>query len=126
MENKRGKILIVDDSMDQIDFLTEILVENYDTSSAFNGKQAIEMARKSPQPDLILLDIIIPAPDGYEVCSILQSDQMTSDIPVILVTGLSGDNRRKNGLPPGVSGYINKPYNIHNLQKEIQKHINIR
>ena len=123
MNKKREKILIVDDSIDQIDFLTELLVGNYDTISAFNGKQAIELARKSPQPDLILLDIIIPAPDGYEVCSILQSDKKTSDIPVILITGLSGDINKKNGLPPGATSYINKPYNIKDLQSEIQKHI---
>jgi len=111
--------------MDQIDFLTEVLIEHYDTISAFNGKQAIELARKSPQPDLILLDIIIPAPDGYEVCSILQSDEKTSDIPIILTTGLSGDINKKNGLPQGAAGYINKPYNIKNLQNEIQKFIKI-
>lgn len=122
MNNKRGKILIVDDSMEQIDFLTEILVGNYDTISAFNGNHAIELARNTPQPDLILLDIIIPSPDGYEVCSILQSDKRTSDIPVILISGLSNN---KKELPPGVAGYLNKPYSITHLQNEIEKNIRL-
>ena len=111
--------------MDQIDLLTEILVDNYDTVSAFNGKQAIEIASKSPQPDLILLDIIIPAPDGYQVCSILQSDKRTAHIPIILTTGLSGNNKSQDDLPPGVVGYINKPYNIRHLTTEIQNCINL-
>lgn len=125
MNNQKARVLIVDDSMDQIDLLTEILIDNYDTISAFNGKQAIEIAGKFPQPDLILLDIIIPAPDGYEVCSILQSDKRTSSIPIILTTGLSGNNKCKDDLPPGVVGYINKPYNIGELKNQIQNCFNL-
>jgi CheY-like chemotaxis protein len=121
LNKKRGKILIVDDSMEQIDLLTEVLIEDYDTISAFNGMQAIELARKIPQPDLILLDIIIPAPDGYEVCSILQSDEKTADIPVILITGLSGNNNKTKGLSAGIAGYINKPFNIKNLKDQIER-----
>lgn len=124
MIKERGKILIVDDSMDQIDLLTEILIEDYDTICAFSGKQALQMARREPQPDLILLDIIIPSPDGYEVCSILSSDEKTSKIPVILITGLSGNRPNGKKLPDVVAGLINKPYDIKTLKDLIKKSIN--
>ena len=62
MSSDKKNVLIVDDSMEQIDFLTEVLLENYNVISAFNGSKALELARNTPAPDLILLDIIIPAP----------------------------------------------------------------
>ncbi|MBI9100413.1 MAG: response regulator [Spirochaetaceae bacterium] len=122
MNKIKHRILIVDDSMEQLDLLTEILIEKYEIISAFNGHQALKLAEREPKPDLILLDIIIPAPDGYEVCSILKSNESTRHIPVIMITGLSRENL-KRGLPPGAAGYISKPYNVKQLNDMIANHL---
>ncbi|MDA3810277.1 MAG: response regulator [Spirochaetaceae bacterium] len=126
MNEIKSRILIVDDSMDQTDFLTEILIDKYDIICAYNGNQAIELAGKHPKPDLILLDIIIPEPDGYKVCSILKASDETKHIPIILITGLSSEHNARTGLKSGAIDYIKKPYDIQLMRNRIKRHLDLK
>ncbi len=103
------KILIVDDVAENIHFLMNILKEDYSIIAATNGEKALELARKEPHPDLILLDIMMPGMDGYEVCSTLKEDKATSGIPVIFVTALGEIADETKGLQLGAVDYLTKP-----------------
>ena len=84
--SKRAKLLIVDDVPSNIYLFTSILKEDYAIIAATNGEKAIKLAKKHPQPDMILLDIVMPDMDGYEVCKQLKEDPLTAHIPIIFVT----------------------------------------
>ena len=103
------KILIVDDNNLNIRLLTDILKdENFTVFSADNGLPVLEMTRRI-QPDVILLDIMMPGLDGFEVCKLLKSDQEVKDIPVIMVTAKTEGSDIKNALELGAFDYIKKP-----------------
>ncbi|MEN8188714.1 MAG: HD domain-containing phosphohydrolase [Thermodesulfobacteriota bacterium] len=105
----RQKVLIVDDVSDNIHFLMNILKDEYAIIAATSGKKAIELAIKEPQPDIILLDIMMPGMDGYEVCSRLKSVESTAQIPVIFVTALGETANENRGLKLGAVDYLTKP-----------------
>jgi putative two-component system response regulator len=84
-------ILIVDDTPENVDVLAGILHEHYQIKIALNGPKALKIAQSDPAPALILLDVMMPEMDGYEVCSQLQADERTQRIPVIFVTAKSED-----------------------------------
>ena len=86
---KKDAILVVDDSPENIDLLGEVLKQDYKIKVALNGEKALKIARSENPPDIILLDIMMPGMDGYEVCRRLKSDSRTQDIPVIFVTSMS-------------------------------------
>lgn len=110
MQNKlKQTILIVDDVPANIDVLSYILEEEYSLKVALNGYKAIEIAKTDPAPDLILLDVMMPDLDGFEVCRILKSDPHTSRIPVIFVTAKDTDIDEEKGLSLGGDDYISKP-----------------
>jgi len=85
---KQQTILIVDDERININVLAELLKPKYKILAALNGTQALKAARSANPPDLVLLDIMMPEMDGYEVCRQLKSDDTTKDIPVIFVTAM--------------------------------------
>jgi len=97
--NERQRVLIVDDTPENIMMLREALKEDVSISAATNGEKALALALKEPQPDLILLDVMMPEIDGYEVCERLKADPATRDIPVIFVTALSETGTRPGGSP---------------------------
>ncbi len=101
-------ILIVDDLPDNLDILSSILTATYRVKAANNGKAAIKIAQKSA-PDLILLDIMMPEMDGYEVCTQLKNDPRTRNIPVIFVTAMTETGNEEHGLSLGAVDYIIKP-----------------
>ncbi len=111
MENKqKHRILIVDDRQDNIKVLGALLAqEEYLIHAAQNGVQASEVI-KHITPDLILLDIMMPEMDGYELCRRLKNDSMTSDIPVIFISAKSEIEDEKRGLELGAADYITKPF----------------
>ncbi|MCC7278263.1 MAG: response regulator, partial [Chromatiaceae bacterium] len=82
----KERILIVDDTPDNIDLLVGVLQDDYEMMAAINGERALKVARSAAKPDMILLDIMMPGMDGYEVCRQLKADPATSDIPVIFIT----------------------------------------
>lgn len=110
MVKEAYKILVVDDRPDNVYFLqSRLQAENFLVITAFSGPEGIEKAKTS-KPDLILLDIMMPGMDGYEVCKILTNDEETKDIPIILVTAKVDSNDVAEGLKVGAFDYIKKPF----------------
>ena len=107
----KPSILIVDDTPENIDVLKETLKNVYIVRPALNGKSALKIAAAEPRPDLILLDIMMPEMDGYEVMRHLQADENTREIPVIFVTAISEMEGELKGLELGAVDYITKPIN---------------
>ena len=106
-----SKILVVDDNEDIVEMLTEILQDQgYNTIIARNGKEALAMV-DSDNPDLILLDAMMPAMNGYEVTHHLKSQDRTRLTPIIMLTGLSDFNDKMKGIELGVDDFIVKPFN---------------
>ena len=104
-----NSILIVDDSAMNISALTNILCADYVLHAEKNGDDAIETAKKH-RPDLIILDVVMPGIDGFEVITILKEAPETREIPVIFITGLSSAANEERGLALGAADYINKPF----------------
>lgn len=105
----QGIVLIVDDSPETITVLTEVLKDCYKTKIATNGASAIKAAARTPQPDVILMDVTMPGMDGYELCQALKNLPNTADIPVIFLTGKVGTQDEAKGFEVGAVDYINKP-----------------
>lgn len=117
-------ILIVDDEKSNIDVLNGILRPHYKIYIAKSGPEAIKRA-KANKPDLILLDIIMPEMDGFEVLSIMKEDDMTRDIPIIFITGLNNVNDEEKGFFLGAVDYITKPFNHSIVKARVKNHLQI-
>jgi signal transduction histidine kinase len=110
MNSKTNKrILIVDDERLNVNILTHMLREEYTIMAAINGKQALKAATSELRPDLVLLDVMMPEMDGYEVCRQLKANPKTADIPVIFVTALGLEQNETQGFEAGAVDYITKP-----------------
>lgn len=129
MENKNIKILIIDDIQDNLTTLQALIEEAFSETSIFqalNGVQGIEIAKKE-DPDVILLDIVMPGMDGFEVCQKLKKDKDLGEIPVVFVTALKGDKEsRIRGLEFGAEGFLAKPIDRYELIAQIQAMVKIR
>ncbi len=102
-------ILIVDDTAENLHVLSELLRPQYQVLAATSGAVALRIAHSAPKPDLILLDVMMPEMDGYEVLSVLQDSAETRDIPVVFVTALAETSDEELGLRLGAVDYITKP-----------------
>lgn len=102
-------VLIVDDVKSNIQMLSMILEDDYEIKSATNGPDALVLAKESPQPDLVLLDVEMPGMDGYKVLHKLKVDKATENIPVIFVTGNVDSEAEERGFLLGAADYITKP-----------------
>jgi diguanylate cyclase (GGDEF)-like protein len=121
----KNSILIVDDEKANLMVLNGLLSENYDVFMAKNGQSALEMVNEC-LPDLILLDIIMPDIDGYEVLAqIRKLENKIRNVPVIFITGLSGDANEEKGLVLGAADYINKPFNQAIVKLRVQSQLQI-
>ena len=120
--NLNYSILIVDDEKTNLNVLNHTLHREYVVYMARDGKTAIEIA-SDYLPDLILLDIIMPDMDGYEVISVLKSSEITKDIPVIFITGLDSSEDLEKGMALGAADYISKPFSATILKDKVSKHI---
>jgi len=109
-DENRNVVLIIDDETANIIALTNILSTEYDVFAAKNGADAIALAIEHV-PDIVLLDVLMPEMDGYEVIAELKSIEKTKDIPVIFITGLNNAEAEKKGLALGASDYMSKPFN---------------
>ena len=123
---QKKTILIVDDKSDNIAVLAAILKENYRLKVASNGKRALELMSTESKPDLVLLDIIMPEMDGYEVCKQLKSNPLTKDIPIIFTTALGDPKDEEKGLQLGAEDFIGKPYSPAIISKRIATHIELK
>lgn len=113
-ESNQQRILIVDDATENIDILGDAL-SDYKRMIALNGKKALELAMGNNPPDLILLDIIMPGMDGYEVCRRLKRNEKTREIPVIFLTAKTESESIIKGLKLGAADYVTKPFNLGEL-----------
>jgi len=109
MAASQPTILIVDDTPENLSVLGELLQPTYRVRAANSGRRALQIAHGSPQPDIILLDVMMPEMDGYAVLSELRNDPATRSIPVIFVTAMDGTQDEERGLDGGAVDYITKP-----------------
>jgi sigma-B regulation protein RsbU (phosphoserine phosphatase) len=122
--SKEQKILVVDDEPINIDVLTGVLKSQYALLVAKSGEHAIRVAN-SGKPDLILLDIMMPEMDGYEVCRRLKTDEATRDIPVIFITAMKEIEDEAKGLQIGAVDYITKPISPAILMARVQAQLSL-
>lgn len=116
----KGKILIVEDDRDIVEMVEyNLQEEGYVTISALNGEDGINLARRE-QPDLIILDIMLPVIDGFEVCRTLKSDDKTSHIPIIILSAKSQETDKVVGLELGADDYVTKPFSPRELIARIR------
>jgi len=118
------KILIVDDEKMNIIALAHFLKPEYDIIVTTESLAALETAEKH-QPDVILLDIIMPDIDGYEVIVKLKKSEITKNIPVIFISGLSNDENEEKGIELGAADYITKPFNKFLVRKRIETQLKL-
>lgn len=121
-QENRQKILVVDDTPENIDVLVGILKQDYQVKAAINGEMALKIVRAST-PDLILLDIMMPGIDGYEVCRRLKADHTTRHIPVIFITAKIGIQDEIHGLELGAVDYITKPISPPVVEARVKTHL---
>lgn len=122
--NEKGTILIVDDDPMNINILSGILEDKHEILFATNGKDALRIAQEE-SPDLIILDIVMPEMDGYEVCIRLKANPAVSDIPVIFITGLSDVADEAKGLEVGAVDYIIKPISPPIVLMRVSNHMKL-
>jgi putative two-component system response regulator len=125
-EQKRRKVLIVDDTPENIQVLMNLLRDEYAIVVATNGERALHLATAQPVPDIILLDVLMPGMDGYEVCTRLKRDPRTESIPVIFVTGLSDHADEQRGLDLGAVDYIHKPFTPTLVKARLRNHLELK
>ncbi|MGD9823382.1 response regulator, partial [Desulfobacter sp.] len=126
MDIKKQTILIVDDQPTNIHILAEALQPKYEIIAATNGLLALELARQDDQPDLILLDIMMPGIDGYEVCRRLKKSENTKDISIIFVTSHTASKKEEFGLNLGAADYISKPYSLPIVLARVRNHLRMK
>ncbi|MBF0411736.1 MAG: response regulator [Desulfamplus sp.] len=120
----RQKVLIVDDAVDNIKIFVNLLRDDYDTFFAKDGKSALKIVFDI-MPDIILLDIIMPEMDGYEVCRQLKSDRRVADIPVIFISAKNQVEDETLGLDLGAIDYITKPASPAILKARVRNHLQL-
>lgn len=116
----RTKILVVDDNSELLELLRLGLKDaGFNVATAANGFEALQKAR-SLEPDLIVLDLVLPELDGFAVCETLRNDPATAAIPIIVLTGLSSEFTRYAGLEAGADQYVTKPVTPTELVSKIE------
>jgi putative two-component system response regulator len=119
----KSSILVVDDTADNLTLMFGLLKNLYTVKGANNGERALKVARGNHPPDLILLDIIMPGLDGYEVCQELKSDPSTRDTPIIFLTALTDEAEEYRGLQMGAVDYITKPVSPAMFLARVKTHL---
>ncbi|MDM8522159.1 two-component system response regulator [Desulfococcaceae bacterium HSG8] len=119
------KILIVDDTKTNIDVLIQALRDHYKLGVALNGTKAIEYVMAN-HPDLILLDILMPGMDGFEVCQNLKKRLEFRDIPIIFITAMDSSGDKTRGFEMGAVDYITKPFDITEVKARVKTHLSLK
>ena len=109
MAEDRKTVLVVDDAPENIRVLTAILGPSYRVKAATSGEKALQVCGADPLPDLVLLDVVMPGIDGYEVCRRLKADARTAGVPVIFVTGTADEGDRARAGSLGAADFFVKP-----------------
>jgi PleD family two-component response regulator len=126
INKKKQTILIVDDMTTNLLILSDLLKDEYQIKIAKNGQKALDIVHSSDEVDIILLDIMMPDIDGYEVCRQLKSNPKTKNIPIIFVTAKDNDADEEYGLNLGAIDYITKPFNKAIVKLRIKNHLELK
>lgn len=125
MKRDKPIVLVVDDTPEILDVLSALLEPKYQVKVALNGNTALKIANRDPSPDLILLDVNMPDPNGLEVCKILKNSLQTADIPVIFVTVMDETESEVSGLYSGAVDYITKPFVPEVVLARVHTHLSL-
>ena len=118
------KILVVDDEVDLVETIRFPLeMEGFHVLVSYNGEDALNQARKE-NPDLILLDIMLPKLDGYKVCRLLKFDERYKHIPILMLTAKTQVKDKQTGMETGADEYITKPFDIDQLMEKVKAYLN--
>ena len=123
--DERPRLLVVDDQRANIQALFQAFQADHKVLMATSGEQALAMCRSQP-PDLVLLDVVMPGMDGFEVCQRLKADDATKDIPVIFVTGHHDEDAETRGLDVGAVDFISKPINPRIVRARVKTHLTMK
>jgi diguanylate cyclase (GGDEF)-like protein len=119
-------ILVVDDTPANLSLMSSLLRDTYRVKVANSGERALEIAQSDTPPDLILLDIMMPGMDGYEVCRRLKAQESTKNIPIIFITAMADVENESQGLVLGAVDYISKPFNKTVVKARIRIHMQLQ
>ncbi len=125
MEKKRDLVLIVDDNPTNIDLLVNTLVNEYELGVSISGPRALDYISKQ-KPDIILLDIMMPEMNGFEVCNRLKANPETRDIPIIFITAVNDVSRKIKGFELGAVDYITKPFLAEEVRERVRTHLALK
>jgi putative two-component system response regulator len=125
MQTKNSLVLVVDDNSTNIDLLVSTLKADYRLGIAKNGFKAIDYALEY-LPDLILLDVMMPEMNGYEVCKRLKAESSTKNIPIIFITALTETGHKTKGFEVGGVDYITKPFHSDEVKARVKTHISLK
>jgi len=115
-------VLVVDDTEANVDILVDALAEDYDIAVAMDGESALEIVADD-KPDLILLDIMMPGMDGYEVCEKLKADNETRDIPIMFLSGKTDAADKEKAMAMGAVDFITKPIDVPDIQQRVKNYL---
>ncbi len=125
LEQRPPRLLVVDDQPANIQALYQVFSADHQVLMATSGEQALKLAA-AQQPDLVLLDVVMPGIDGHEVCRRMQADEATCDIPVIFVTAQSDEESEARGLDLGAVDFISKPVNPTIVRARVKTHLTLK
>ena len=121
-----GRVLVVDDIEANRNLITALLSrDGYDVEAVVDGNAALESVRRT-LPDLVLLDVMMPGPSGFDVCRTLKADPLTRLIPIVLITALQQSEDRVQGFDAGADDFISKPFNAHELRARVRSLLRIK
>ncbi len=126
MDREKETILAVDDTPENLLLINDLLRETYQVKVANHGEKALAILREGLLPDLILLDIMMPGKDGYEVLQEIQKEERTRDIPVIFLTAIRDQINEKKGLDMGAADYITKPISVPILLARVRNQLQLK
>jgi adenylate cyclase len=120
------KILVVDDNVDNVELLrAQLRLAGYQVTTALSGEEALQKVERE-FPDLILLDIVMPGLDGYQVCARLKEDEATQFIPIVMITALREKEDRVKGIEVGADDFLSKPFDEHELMARVRSLLRIK
>jgi putative two-component system response regulator len=126
LESRLGRVLVVDDVEANRQLVKALLTrDGYEVEAVVDGATALDHVRRDP-PDLVLLDVMMPAPNGFDVCRALKQDPVTRLIPVVLITALQQSEDRIKGFEAGADDFISKPFNAHELRARVRSLLRIK
>ena len=126
LQSDKNRLLLVDDSAMNLDALLATLGDTYDLRVAIDGPSALQLIEQGFLPELILLDIMMPEMDGYQVCQMLRESPRTQKIPVIFLTALDSPDDEARGLEMGAVDYITKPFNPAIVRQRVQNQLELK